>query len=219
MTDSAWHWGFLAAGAGDDGRAFQRFWEGAIRWLVRDPALTLLRIDLDKAEYRRGQTVTARVRARHADYTAAADTDVKVTLFPAEVAARDQPLRTMNVVANKEGEAHLELGGLGAGAYRLVAQATIDGRPLGDEQTFVVRPEGRELEDVVSRDGVLREIAELSGGTFSAGSLGSPAVRKAREVRVGSLRTIELWSNPLLLMLAVLLLGSEWALRRRAGHG
>ena len=40
LTDSAWTWGFQAAGAGDDGRAFQRFWEGAIRWLVRDPALT-----------------------------------------------------------------------------------------------------------------------------------------------------------------------------------
>ena len=57
------------------------------------------------------------------------------------------------------------------------------------------------------------------GGTFSVGSIGSPAVRKAREVRVGSLRTIELWSNPTLLVLAVLLLGAEWALRRRAGHG
>ena len=57
LTDSAWNWGFAAAddgrgrgarseeaaGAktgGDDGRALQRFWEGAIRWLVRDPALT-----------------------------------------------------------------------------------------------------------------------------------------------------------------------------------
>jgi len=47
----------------------QRFWEGAIRWLVRDPALTLLHIDLDRTEYRRGQTVSARVRTLHADYS------------------------------------------------------------------------------------------------------------------------------------------------------
>jgi hypothetical protein len=31
LTDSAWNWGLGAAGTGDDGRAFQRFWEGAIR--------------------------------------------------------------------------------------------------------------------------------------------------------------------------------------------
>jgi uncharacterized membrane protein len=219
LTDTAWHWGFHAAGAGDDGRAFQRFWEGAIRWLVRDPALTLLRVDLDKVEYRRGQIVNARVRARHADYTPAAELAVTLDLFPAESASRDKPLRTLEVTTNKEGEANLELAGLSAAAYRLVARATVDGRPLGEEETFDVRPEGRELEDVVSRPAVLKEIAEVSGGQFNVDSMGSPPIRKAREVRVGSLRTIELWSNPLLLVVAVTLLGAEWALRRRAGHG
>ena len=71
LTDSGWHWGFLAAGEGDDGRAFQRFWENAIRWLVRDPALTLLRLELDRLEYRRNQPIAVRVRAMHADYSPA----------------------------------------------------------------------------------------------------------------------------------------------------
>jgi uncharacterized membrane protein len=219
LTDTAWHWGFLAAGAGDDGRAFQRFWEGAIHWLVRDPALTLLRVDLDKVEYRRGQAINARVRARHADYTPAAELPVSLQLFPAESTQRDKPLRTIDVTTNKDGEANFELSGLAPGAYRLVGQATVDARPLSEEETFVVRPEGRELEDVISRPAVLKEIAEASGGQFRIDGLGTPPVRKAREVRVGSLRTIELWSNPPFLILAVALLGTEWALRRRAGHG
>jgi uncharacterized membrane protein len=67
LTDTAWHWGLPAAGEGDDGRAFQRFWENAMRWLVRDPALTLLRIELDRVEYRKNQSPIARVRAMHAD--------------------------------------------------------------------------------------------------------------------------------------------------------
>jgi uncharacterized membrane protein len=219
LTDTGWHWGFQAAGAGDDGRAFQRFWEGAIRWLVRDPALTLLRVDLDKVEYRRGQAVNARVRARHADYTPAAELAVSLDLFPADTAHRDKPLKTLEVTTNKDGEANLELNGLAPAAYRLVGRATVDARPLSEEETFVIRPEGRELEDVVSRPAVLQEIAEATGGQFRVDALASPPIRKAREVRVGSLRTIELWSNPLLLFLAVVLLASEWALRRRAGHG
>ena len=76
LTDSGWHWGFLAAGEGDDGRAFQRFWENAIRWLVRDPALTLLRLELDRLEYRRNQPIAVRVRAMHADYSPAPDVEV-----------------------------------------------------------------------------------------------------------------------------------------------
>jgi hypothetical protein len=159
------------------------------------------------------------VRARHADYTPATETTVHLDLFAAEPSAAAKPLRSLSVTTNKEGEANLELNGLTPAAYRLAGRATVDGRPLTDEQTFVVRPEGRELEDVVSREGVLREIARTSGGQFTVGELGSPAVRKAREVRVGALRTIELWSSPLLLLIAVLLLGTEWALRRRAGHG
>ena len=144
---------------------------------------------------------------------------MSVQLFPAESAQRGKPLRTVEVITNKEGEANLELGGLAPAAYRLVGQATVDARPLSEEETFVVRPEGRELEDVISRPAVLQEIAEATGGQFRVDGLGSPPVRKAREVRVGSLRTIELWSSPLLLFLAVVLLGTEWALRRRAGHG
>jgi uncharacterized membrane protein len=220
LTDTAWHWGFLAAGAGDDGRTFQRFWESAIRWLVRDPALTLLRLELDRIEYRRGQPVSARVRTLHADYTPAAGTEVTLNLFPAENANPDKPLRTLRVTSNKDGEAHFELPGLGAGAYRLVARGTLDGRALSEEQTFVVRPEGRELEDVVSHQAVLKEIASISGGTFrDDGQLGELGVRKPREIRAGSLKTIEVWSHPGLLLLALLLLATEWALRRRAGHG
>ena len=86
LTDSAWNWGFRGRRPGDDGRAFQRFWESAIRWLVRDPALTPLRIDLDKAEYRRGQTVSPRVRTLRADYTPAASVDVALELRPAAAA-------------------------------------------------------------------------------------------------------------------------------------
>jgi hypothetical protein len=84
---------------------------------------------------------------------------------------------------------------------------------------FVLRPEGRELEDVVSRETVLREIAQASGGDFHSAALGDPAFRPPREIRVGSLRTIQLWSHPSLLLLALAFLATEWALRRRAGHG
>jgi uncharacterized membrane protein len=218
LTDTAWNWGFEAAGLGDDGRTFQRFWESAIRWLVRDPALTLLRIDLDKAEYRRGQTVSARVRTLRADYTPAVAVDVALELRPAESAESSPAARTLKVTTGGEGDAHFDLAGLDPGAYRLVARATMDGRVAEERTTFVIRREGHELDDVIAREDVLREIATVSGGEFRDGSLGNPGVRPPRKVRVGSLRTIEIWSNPVLLLLAIALLAAEWTLRRRAGH-
>jgi len=218
LTDSAWNWGFGAAGTGDDGRSFQRFWEGAIRWLVRDPTLTHLRIDLDKVEYRRGQTVSLRVRTLRADYTPAAAVEVAIELRPAEASGDAASLRSLRVTTGNDGEAQGELDGLDPGAYRLVGRALLDGRATEEQTTFVIHREGHELDDVVAREGVLRELAKASGGEFRDGSFGNPSVRPPRKVRVGSLRTVEIWSNPLLLLLAVGLLVAEWTLRRRTGH-
>jgi uncharacterized membrane protein len=233
LTDTAWHWGFIAAGEGDDGRAFQRFWENAIRWLVRDPALTLLRVDLDRVEYRRQQPPAVRVRAVHADYSPARDVHVKLSVAPAEGpgtgngagggdgaagGAAGRGARELEVTTDAQGESHVDLGLLAPGAYRLTGRATIDGRDLSEDKTFVVRAEGRELEDVAFRDGVLREIAELSGGSYRAGSLAGIKIREPREVRIGRRRQVELWSRPGLLALAVALLALEWAVRRRAGY-
>ena len=111
LTDTAWHWGFLAAGEGDDGRAFQRFWENAIRWLVRDPALTLLRIELDRVEYRRNQPPVVRVRAMHADYSPADRVRVTLSVVPAD-APGEKPLRSEVGTTGGDGEAHVEIGAL-----------------------------------------------------------------------------------------------------------
>jgi len=218
LTDTAWHWGFLAAGEGDDGRAFQHFWENAIRWLVHDPALTLLRVDFDRAEYRRHQSPSVRVRAMHPDYTAAVGVAVAVGVAPAEADEHTAPLRTFDVATDGEGEGHVDVGTLPPGAYRLTARATLDGRAVSEAKTFVVRAEGKELEDVVFRDDVLREIADVGGGSYRRASLDGVTIREPREVRVGRHRQVEVWSSPVLLLLALGLLAAEWVIRRRAGY-
>jgi uncharacterized membrane protein len=226
LTDTAWHWGLPAAGDGDDGRAFQRFWENAIRWLVRDPALTLLRIELDRVEYRRNQPPVARVRAMHGDYSAARDVEVTLELRRADGGGTGPgegagALRTLKGTTNADGEAQIDIGALQPGAYKVAGKATVDGRGVAEEKTFVVRAEGRELDDVAARDKVLREIAVVSGGgggTYRFEEFGRPSVRAPREVRVGRHRSVELWSSPMLLFVGIGLLTAEWYLRRRAGH-
>jgi uncharacterized membrane protein len=218
LTDTAWHWGLPAAGEGDDGRAFQRFWENATRWLVRDPALTLLRIELDRVEYRKNQAPIARVRAVHGDYTPAADVDVALDVRGAEGPPDAKPLRALTGRTNTDGETQIDIGALPPGAYRVSGHATVDGHPVTEDKTFVVHAEGRELDDVAARDKVLRELAQASGGDYSFEEFGHPSVRATREVRVGRQRSVELWSNPALLVLGLALLMTEWYLRRRGGH-
>lgn len=218
MTDSGWQWGFVDAGNKGDGRAFQTFWENAIRWLVRDPALTLLRLELDRVEYRRGHPVSARVRTLHADYTRATDVNVRVSLRGAGDPPEAEPLRSWSLTTGPEGEAHLEFQDLPIGAYRMRAEATLDSGDVVEEKTLLIRSEGRELEDVVARKGVLQELSRRTGGQFVENQFVNFPLKPLREERLGRQRAIELWSNPALLALAIAALCAEWALRRRLGH-
>src|SRR6185503_6894940 len=63
LTDSAWHWGFVAAGEGDDGGAFQRFWGIAISRLVLAAALALARTKQERRELGVARPVAALSRA------------------------------------------------------------------------------------------------------------------------------------------------------------
>jgi hypothetical protein len=242
LTDTAWHWGIVAAGEGDDGRAFQGFWENAIRWLVRDPALTQLHIDLDRAEYRRHQVPSVRVRAVHPDYTPAGGIPVALSITSADSGGSGTPsgpvasaLRSpassvappatpgapawaQQVVTDAQGESQADVGALPPGAYHLSGRATLDGRAVSEDKTFVVRAEGKELEDIISRDEILRAIADAGGGSYRRASLDGVTIRDPREVRVGSQTNVPVWSHPALLVLVLALLAAEWVLRRRAGY-
>jgi hypothetical protein len=154
----------------------------------------------------------------HPDYSPAERVDVTLDVLAAESPPDARPLRTVKGTTGTDGEAHIDVGALAPGAYRLVGHAIVDGRPVTEDKTFVVRSEGRELEDVAARDRVLREVAQVGGGQYRFEELGGPVVRSPREVRVGRQHSVELWSSPLLLLAGVLLLTAEWYLRRRAGH-
>jgi hypothetical protein len=70
---------------------------------VRDPALSLLRIELDKLEYRRGQTVSARVRTLRTDYTSAPGVEVALELRAAESGEGVAGLRSVKVKTGGDG--------------------------------------------------------------------------------------------------------------------
>ena len=85
---------------------------------------------------------------------------------------------------------------------------------------FLVRAEGRELEDVAARDDLLRAVSSATGGR--AASLGEDIDRlsflESEAVRVGRRKDVEVWSGSWVFVVAVLFLSAEWAIRRRLGY-
>ena len=151
--------------AGDDrGRAYQRFWDTAIRWLIRDPALSFLRVETDQPEYARGQKVQVTVRALGTDYQPLADAKLDVTVAriptvldigtaarPEPVASQQRRHRRGRRAARSSCDAAARRAAIASPRGRRSA-----GRPVEEDEVFLVRGAGRELEEPEARDDLLR---------------------------------------------------------------
>lgn len=260
QADSTWRWGFGATPKGESGAqranrrqassdgdtslvggdesgrsgAYQRFYTQAIRWLVRDPSLRLLRVETNDSEFNRGQPVRAEVRAYGPDYRPAqrADINISLTRITDEGGANPSgqvtpPMGTLarSLRTDEEGLASVEWDSLPPGGYRITARAVLGGRPAEDSEVFLIRGSSRELDNPEADDRLLRLISAATTGEArrftdggGAGPLKSLPFHPPHVVRVNQQRDVELWHHPSVLFLAIAAFALNWALRRRWGY-
>jgi len=219
-TDSSWFWSIVASGeGGSTSRAYERVWSNAIRWLVRDPELTPVIVRASQRSIEPGQPVFATITARGSDYGPAAGAEIEVSLIDAETG---NTLRKERRSAGVDGTAQVELGTPQAGAYKIVARASLAGQELGEGFDVVaVRAASVERSDVQARPGLLREIAEVTGGGFveaSSGQLPPMDLAPPDVVEVGRAKDRPIWDRFWPLVILAVCLGGEWVLRRRWGY-
>ena len=218
MTDGTWYWGFVAAGDGQGGRAHQRFWNGALRWLVRDPSLTPLQIQPDRPAVEPGEPVGFSVTVRGPDYGPAPGASVEGSL----VAEDGRVIGRASARAGSDGSARLEFPAPPPGAYRLQASAEVAGAPVERGAAAVaVRASGAEDSDAAPRPELLRQIADATGGTFTRlpqAGLPELRLREPEVVEVGRKKDEPLWDRWWYLAVLAGALSGEWVLRRRLGH-
>ncbi len=218
MTDSSWRWGFMAAGTtGDDGRAYAKFWENAVRWLIRDPELEYLQVETDQAEYPPGGAPRVRAHLVDKDYQPARGAEIVVQV----VGAEGRVMEERKLKTDESGDVRLDLKPMSPGAYRVAGRARVGERRVTAEDVFLIGADRAELEQPAAREDVLAGVASATGGAYlgPAGELPDDLpLAPPRVVRVDRRSDLELWSRPYLFVLALLLLGLEWGLRKRSGY-
>src|SRR5690606_7714185 len=123
-TDSLWRWGFLAAARpGDDGRAYSKLWENALRWLMDDPDLRYLRVDSDRIEYGPDDPVRLDVRLLDSDYRPRAGGAVSLHVTRGSDPARARKVTRVELTTGEDGDASHEIGLLEPGVYRVTARS------------------------------------------------------------------------------------------------
>jgi len=219
-TDSLWRWWFVAAGReGDGGRAFYKLWENAIRWVIRDPELRYLHVEADAPEYYPDDPVELEVRLLDRDYSPRAGGEVTLRVSRLDDGGQLAEIESRSLQTDAGGLGRETFEGLAPGLYRATATAAVGGRKIESVDLFSIRAGSVELEAPAASDAILRAISDATGGRLVAGDRIPPdlELEPPRVVRIDRRSDVELWSQPWLLAVALLLLGAEWALRQRSG--
>jgi hypothetical protein len=213
LVDSTWRWRYRV---GD--RYFYRYWGQAIR--VMTPQETpdgnrYAQISVDRAEYRLGERVSLHARLldpfyrpiRAPEVTAylrgetGAPTPITLNAIPASPG-----LYTADFVPERVGKFEVSVAPPPTPAAKTTANFLVQNVALEDQQ-----PELNEA--------LLKHIARVAGGNYYLPDELDRWLQSLpdRPLVVRSEIDIELWDAPLLLLLFILPLATEWLIRKRLG--
>jgi hypothetical protein len=219
-TDTLWRWNFEAVGTDGNAEAYYELWRKTLRWLIRDPELSLLRISPDARRYAVGDAARLEVRAFTPSYAPAQGVAITLLVDP----PGDGPDFEVSLKTGEDGVALHELPLDLPGAWRIHARATIDEKKVEAMTAVVSHIAGRELDRPAPRHDTLGAMATASAGearvlpaSLSEGDVEDLRFRPASVLRINRRRDVPLWDTPFTLLLLVVLLGTEWWFRRRWG--
>lgn len=227
-ADTTWRW-YLPLRAMGAKSPYARFWGQLIRWLAgaeavtrRDGALVLLRAE--RTYTRAGEApVSLQALVRNADGTPAVDANVTVTLQPKVKTESKTPASILLKAADSPGLFEGEITPAEAGEFVLALTAADEkGDTLGtDELPLKVLPTSSERDQTDRNDALLHAVADRSKGQFvelSALPNFLDALVARRRLQAGpppQAQVLPLYNFPALFVIFVLLLTTEWILRRR----
>ncbi len=223
LSDSTWHWDFLATGEGGDNRHYYKFWGNAIRWLIKDPDLEPVRVEADRDRYPLGAEATLVAHVVGRDYQPAVDVPVKVRVERSRFDEGGRELRELVTElegrTNEVGEWTGRVTAADEGAWFVQATATLPGGDVQDDDVFIAQADPVEMRDTRARADTLKVLAQAGGGRFVGLAAGLDDLERSepRVLKVNRRRDVPLWASGWWLLIAVLLPSGEWFLRRRWG--
>jgi uncharacterized membrane protein len=228
MTDSFWHWALPHVGNGGasgtaTGDAHRKLLANTLRWLIRDPELSHVKLTLETRGARGrgvepGSEVAAIVRTFDARYQPQGGAKVRLTLAPLDVGAGGTT-KTIDGETGPDGMFRVPFVPDATGAWRVRVEVAADGRGAGvDEDVFVVSAASLERLYAEARPDLLKALAGASGGrAVEPGDVSGLPFVDHQKVRVHRQKTEPLWNTAVALVVVVGLAAVEWYWRRRRG--
>jgi hypothetical protein len=195
--------------------SYDAFWRQAARWLASDAPEPLGAAVPSNVAL--GSPVAVDISVRTPSFEAVPDAGLRVVVRDPAGAAREVTSAAVEAAAGRHAATFVPED---PGLHRVTVEARRGDTVLGTiEQPFLVGALDPELIDPRLNETVLRQLAEASGGRYlrarEADGVASMLRSRRAPARPSDVR--DLWHNAWSFLAVVLLLGGEWALRRRWG--
>jgi hypothetical protein len=217
LTDTLWNWSLPHVGAGGRGDVHRRFLANALRWLIRDPELSRVKVHVSSPVIEPDTDVAIEVRSFDPRYRPQGGARVRVTLASLESSAT--PPIVLEGETAKDGIGRFTARPNATGAWQVTVDASVDGNAIGaDQDAFVVRSARAEAMAMAPRPDLLRALAAAGNG-FAVAPEDTGALRfvDRDQQRVHRQKTEPIWNRLDLLIAVVALAALEWWWRRRRG--
>ena len=227
-AEGLWNWDF-GVNTYKDTRyhdIYSHFWAQVLRWMATDTDDEKLHLATDATSYAIGDTATVTAYLYSEAYRSTqTDATVQFEVVPPEGAPFQLQIRgvTENTSTTTTDTGNLysaQFTMLQNGTYRIRATWRTGNQTLGEDQIDIyVHPQLAELESPQLNEDLLKRLATETGGAYftmaNAESVPENIAEIQNSVFVDAER--ELWTHPLILIIVVGLLGTEWFLRKRIG--
>jgi uncharacterized membrane protein len=211
-----WMWRMHATMALED-MTHHNFWQRTIRWLVDGvPDRVMVTLAPDRTE--KGDPVTISAEVFDPEFKGVNDGRISARVLAPSGKTEDVP---MEWTVEHDGEYRARFTPAEDGLYKVtVGGTTKDGKDVGRGSAQVrVAPSDAEYFDAAMRAPLLRRIAERTDGRFfradDADALVDAITYSGKGITVVEER--DLWDMPVLLLLMLGFMGSEWLFRRSRG--
>jgi uncharacterized membrane protein len=211
-SDSLWRWSMGMVSKGKGNWPYLRLVERMVRWLTRDPSLDPVQIELTNHDGEPGQAVEVRIKVREEDPSSSGRSPVSFSVLNSDGNKIASELKGSGQSGEYVGSFLPDKEGM----YRVRAESAFG---VAEESIVVKSPFG-DL-DAYPNHEKLRKIAAATGGRVIQKSDELLKEIEAHRAKgpgpVVEERTVPLWGGWPVLVLLLLLLGTEWYLRRKWG--
>ena len=222
-AEGLWNWDFGAANFRDARyhSLYREVWAQILRWMgTTHTDANRLYLTTDASTYATGDTVQVTAQVYSETYQpqigATTGATVQIEVTPPEGAPFQLRVTRISETISEENRYTARFEVREKGTYHIRATS---GAGNTDKTEFYVQPQLAELEAPQLNEALLRQLASQTGGAYfaiaDAAQLPETIAFVQDSVFVDTERDV--WAHPLVLILVVGLLGTEWFLRKRNG--